>query len=421
MVSQITQYSAKDVIFIGSEKDALDFKQFLERHNTLFKSFRFLDHTQQPQMLEHLKDLDFTQVAIVKSEDCSARLVPAPFTTPSQLLMHGLREIGATVIGVVGTKGKTITSALLHAMLNQRGYATLCINDTTESPYSALEQASNQHLIVIELSSMALADLEISPNITVITNLYREHIDYHGSLNAYWEAIHNSIRYMTANDKVVFAPETEIVFHWLAELEAKQELIDPEETVDFSKSTLFGKQNALNFLLAKRAAGLLGVDAFGAQAILKNFETPKHRLQNVRTVRGITFINNAISKDPTTTHDDITSCIREVGPVGCVMIGGKDVNQDFSEVVRILSTLLIPKIVLFPETAIHIKLLIPETYMPEIFETDSIESAVFWAAEHCPSGSVCLFSPASPPLKQGTDYTQLGAEFEQNVMKLSIM
>jgi UDP-N-acetylmuramoylalanine--D-glutamate ligase len=188
-----------------------------------------------------------------------------------------------------------------------------------------------------------------------------------------------------------------------------------------SKSQLIGELNKLNYMMARDAAQALGVDLFSCQHILKNFKPLPHHLERVRTVRGITFIDDAIAIDVESTILDITACVREVAPVGCVILGGKSIpEEDYSSLVKILSTLLIPKLILFPETADKIKSQFPELYSPEVFETSDMHEAINWAAENCPSGSVCLLSTASPSAPVWKDYKEKGELFQKAVLGLPI-
>jgi UDP-N-acetylmuramoylalanine--D-glutamate ligase len=223
---------------------------------------------------------------------------------------------------------------------------------------------------------------------------------------------------MSNENTVVFDPRNEIVFHWLAETGVKEIKIDPEEKVDMSKSQLIGDHNKNNYQLARTAAQALGVDLFSCKHILKNFKPLPHRLEKVRTVKGINFIDDSIAYEPESAIAAIQACIREVAPVGCVMVGGKLMDTDFTELAKLLSTLLIPSLVLFPESGSKLKELFPESYTPKIIETSDMHEAVNWAAENTPSGSVCLLSTASPSEPLWKSYVEKGEEFQKAVLGL---
>jgi UDP-N-acetylmuramoylalanine--D-glutamate ligase len=416
----LDEFVNRDVVFIGKGREWVSFEKFMKDHADI-KSIKsvFINDDNRQEMNKMLQSLDFTTTIIVKTAGYPGNLVPAPYTTPTKVFFNCIGQIGSKIIGVTGTKGKTTTSSLIHHMLKEAGKPAILAGNMGVPMLDTLSSATPESIFVLELSSYQLCELERSPDIAVITNLYRDHIDYHGTLENYWEAKRNILRFMDATGKIVFNPENEAILHWLAESDAAQLPIDNVEAVDMKQSQLIGDHNRLNYLLARTAAQAVGVDRFTCQQALKSFKPIPHRLQQVRTVRGITFIDDAIASQPEAAVAGITACVREVGPVGCVMLGGSDRDYDFSELVKLISTLKVPKLVLFPDTGAKIKALFPENYTPELCETDDMQTAVEWAAENTPSGSICLLSTASPSYSVWKDFEEKGDLFQKAVLSLS--
>jgi UDP-N-acetylmuramoylalanine--D-glutamate ligase len=417
MIFSLPEFDNKDVIFIGEGREGKSFEAFIQE-NAQINSFSFVDQKQGPDYLSKLKTVDFTKTVIVKTPGCPGHLVPAPYTTPTRVFFDCVKQLGAKTIGITGTKGKTTTASLIAHIFTNAGYSIILAGNIGKPMIDYLKDANEHTIFVLELSSFQLAELEVSTDYAVITNLYRDHIDYHQTLENYWEAKRKIMRYMGKQNMVVYNPQTEVVLHWLAESEAQGLAIDPEEKVDMSKSQLIGDHNRLNFLLAKKLASTIGIDNFTISSALTTFKPIAHRLQKVRTVKGVTFIDDAIASQPEASIAGITACVREVGPVGCVMLGGQDRDYEFAELVKLLSTLLIPKLVLFPDTGAKIKSMLPDNYNPEIFETDNMEKAVNWAATNTPSGSICLLSTASPSYSVWKDFEEKGDLFQKAVMNL---
>jgi UDP-N-acetylmuramoyl-L-alanine---L-glutamate ligase len=422
MQYDLSEFSNKDVIYIGGGTEEKSFHTFLQSQVEV-KSYQAVVITDKNRDSydKQLQTINPETAIVVKGSEYPGRLLSVPYTTPTKVLFACTKQSGTKTVVVTGTKGKSTVASLIYRMLQQGGIASLTAGGDFPL-FETLSQTNEHTVLVLELSSMQLAELDVSPDMAVITNLLRNNIDYHGSLENYWEAKRNAVRYMTENNTVIFSPESEIIFHWLADVPAKKLPIDLSETVDMSKSQLIGELNKHNYMMARTAAQALGVDLFSCQHILKNFKPLPHHLEKVRTVRGITFIDDAIAIDAESTTLDITACVREVAPVGCVILGGKDVpEEDFAGLVKLLYTLLIPKLILFPETAEKIKAQIPdEGYTPEIFETSDMHEAVMWAADHCPSGSVCLLSTASPSAPIWKDYKEKGELFQKSVLELPV-
>ena len=418
MSFNLPDFEGKDVVFVGKGKEGVSFKNFIETLG-IIKSFKFVDEKEDPNYLESLKTLDMTQTIVVKTPGCPGRTMTVPYTTPTRVFFDCLNQIGAKTVGVTGTKGKTTTSSLLAETLKNAGLEVKLCGNGGNPMIDSLENASSNTVFVVELSSYQLAELGQSPDIAVITNLYKDHTDYHGNLETYWEAKRNILRFMHDGCAVIFNPDFEIIHHWLADNPAKKLPIDPNESVDMSQAKLIGDHNKLNYLMVREVAGLFGVDKGSCLNSFMHFEPIRHRLQPVRTFRGISFIDDAIGSTPEATIAGIEALVRNRGPIGCVMLGGVDRSYDYTELAKLLSTLGIPKLVLFPDTGAFIKALLPDSYTPEIFETLNMEDAVYWASENCPSGSICLLSTAAPSTVLWSSFEEKGSLFQQAVLSLS--
>ena len=418
MIFNLDYFAGKAVVFIGRGKEGASFEKFITSQANI-GSFSYVDEKDGPDYLDKLKDLNLDETIVVKTPGCPGSKVPVPYTTPTRVFFDCVKQLGARTIAITGTKGKTTTSSLIAEMLKNGGFETRLCGNVGNPMLDALEGATNKTVFVIEISSFQLNELTQSPDVAVLTNLFRDHIDYHGSIDAYWEAKHNIMKHMDERGVFIYNPNTEFAQHWLADTKAKTIAIDPNEPVDMSEVKLIGDHNRINFLMARAAAEQLGVDRHITTTTLKEFEPVRHRLQTVKTVNGVTFVDDAIGSTPEATIAGIEALIKNRGPVGCVMLGGVDREYDFSELVKMISRIGIPKIVFFPDTGEIIKNLLPENYTPEIFETRDMKEAVDWAAEHTPSGSICLLSTAAPSTVIWSSFEEKGSLFQQAVLELN--
>lgn len=418
MSYNLPDFEGRDVIFVGKGKEGLSFQKFIESWGGIH-SFTFVDKKDDPDYLKRLQSTDLSKSIVVKTPGIPGRLMTVPYTTPTRVFIDCAKQIRSNIVGVTGTKGKTTTSNLIAAILQNSGYdARLCGNGGSPM-LDSLEAADQNTIFVVEMSSYQLAEVTQSPNIAVITNIFHDHVDYHGTHEAYVAAKSNIVKYMQEGDKVIYLPTNQDVVRWLEKSKARGIPIDPKEPVDMSRSKIFGEHNKINYLLARTAAEQYNVDKLTAMESLESFEPIRHRLEMVRKVRGVTFVDDAIGSTPEATIAGIQALIQNKGPVGCVMLGGVDRNYDFSHLVKLLHLVGIPKLVLFPDTGEKIKNLLPEAYKPDIFETRDMESAVNWAAENTPSGSICLLSTASPSTVLWSNFEEKGSVFQQAVQGLN--
>lgn len=412
-------FSGKKVLYVGDSREKASFEAFMSDLG-IVTEISSVDEKSSNKYLEELKHVDQSDTAIVKSPDIPGHKMPVPYTTVTRVFFDCARQLGVRSVGVTGTKGKTTTASLLSHTLKNAGLdARICGNN--DNPLlESLKATTNESVLVVELSSYQLAELGQSPDVALITNLHKDHTKYHGGLENYLEAIRNVMRYMNEQSAVIYNPETEIILHWLAESTARQMPIDPQENVDMSKAKLIGDHNKLNYLMVRTAASLFGIS--GAQTLesLKSFEPVRHRLQPVRTVRGVTYVDDAIGSTPEATVAGITALIHNRGPVGCVMLGGVDRDYDYTELVQLLYRVGVPKLVFFPDTGPIIDALIKEKegYNPDTFEATDMDEAVKWAAENTPSGSICLLSTAAPSTVLWRSFEEKGSLFQNAVLEL---
>jgi UDP-N-acetylmuramoylalanine--D-glutamate ligase len=121
---------------------------------------------------------------------------------------------------------------------------------------------------------------------------------------------------------------------------------------------------------------------------------------------------------PESTIASLKAVTSIIGPVGCLLLGGQDRNYDFTELMRVVAAYDIPQLVIFPETVAKMKGALPSDYQPELYETESMEAAVQYAAAHAPENSVVLLSTAAPSYLLWKDFEDKGDQFQAAVAAL---
>ncbi len=423
MTFSLPYFDDKDVVFIGRGKEWQSFENF-SKQNLRLSSLEsvFIEEDKKESQLSQIAKKHEEGAVIVKTAGYPGSGLPFPYTTPTRVFFDCIKQIGAKTVGVTGTKGKTTTSSLIAHILKtaQVGNIRLCGNIGLPM-LDALEDATKNSIFIVELSSFQLNELRTSPDIAVLTNLFHDHIDYHETKEKYWEAKRNIMRFMDEKGVFIYNPTVaEAAAEWAKESLAKTIAINPEETVSvFHQAKLIGDHNRINYLMAREVARQFDVGGDVAQQALVTFEPVRHRLQTVREVNGVTFVDDAIGSNPEATIAGLQALIKNQAPIGCVFLGGNDRQYDFTELVKLLYRVGVPKLVLFPDTGQIIKDQLPETYTPDIFETKDMEEAVKWAAKETPSGSICLLSTAAPSTVLWSSFEEKGSLFQDAVNNLS--
>lgn len=409
----------KDVIFTGSGRDMTATASFLKQHG-------------QPRSLQHIDvDLnnpasayeqfgkpDLEQTIIFKTAGVAGDKIGAPYRTSTELFFELIKPMGNVTVGITGTKGKTTTSTMITKMLEAAGKDVILCGNIGLTMISYLDQAKPETIFVIELSSYQLSEMHVSPHIACITNLYHDHVDYHGSLDAYWEAKHHIVQFMQPGDIFVYNPEFKLCAEWAAASRATTIAIDVNEQWDMSTTKLIGDHNRLNAIMAKTVAMQAGASEVDCLRGLKNFEPVKHRLQRVRTIHNVTYIDDAIASQPEAVIAGIDAVTKQVAPIGVILLGGKDRDYDYTPMMQAIATARIPALVMFPETVAKMKSAMPAGYKPAILETSDMTEAVQWAAAHAPKDTVVLLSNGAPSYTIWKDFEEKGDQFQAEVNAL---
>jgi len=416
----LAEFTGKDVVFVGLGKGraAAGIQTFLEQHAS-FKSFSGVDKQPGDKPLNFLLDYNPRATVFVKNEGIPGAEMPVPYITAMQLFFRLARDNNITTIGITGTKGKSTTTALTAAILEHAGKAVVLAGNIGVSPLPALAEAALDTLFVLELSSYQLSDVTVSPHISACVNLYNDHTDWHGSLDSYWEAKHNVMRFAGQDDTFIYNPDYAALQEWAETATCKTIAIDPSEKIDLSGAKLFGDHNGLNALVAREIARQFEVDDATTLEAIKMFEPLRHRMQTVATKNGRTYVDDAIGMTPESTTASLAAITQRIGPVGCLFLGGQDRNYDFDEVMKVIAEYNIPHLVFFPETEAKMKASMPADYHPKIFETQSMADAVKYASRHAPENTVVLLSTAAPSYLLWKDFEDKGDQFQAAVSALN--
>ncbi len=326
----------------------------------------------------------------IKTPGIHKSQIPGYYTTPTNIFFSRVKGKN-TIIGVTGSKGKSTTTSLVYHILKAAGKKVEIMGNIGIPMIERLiKPVSKDTLFVLELSSFQLDDIKFSPDIAVITNLFPEHMDFHGSLEAYYAAKKNIFAFQSKDDHLIFC------------VKAKQKY----------ETHLLGKHNQNNIEAAARVARILKIPEVNIKKAVKSFKGLEHRLENVGTFKGITFYDDAIS----TTPDSTIMAIEALKKIGTIFLGGQDRGYDFKELRKTIMRHKIKNIVLFPDSG---RKIIKFTKGLHVFETKSMEEAVKFAYENTEKGSVCLLSCASPSFSLWKNFEVKGNEFKKFIKKFS--
>ncbi len=385
-----------------------------------------------------------------------------PLSNDSQIF---LETAPCKVIGITGSAGKTTTTSLVGcialASIRQVGgtgsYRQSWIGGNIGSPLiSDMDGITKDDLAVMELSSFQLEIMNRSPQVAALLNVTPNHLDRHGTMDAYIAAkarildfqSHDDVavlgrddpgaqsllshvrgKYLSfgrselqVNQAGVYLRENDIYLHVTGQIaevvtnySAYGRTADDVRLMDCREIPLRGTHNVLNVMAACAIAAAAGLPAEAMHIAVKEFTGVAHRLEFVRRWKGADWYNDSIATAPERAMAAIHSFVEPL----VLLAGGRDKNlpwEDFSDLVR----RRVDHLILFGESAD----LIYQALSPTDDETltvtrcKSLHDAVVEAAKLAQPGDVVLLSPGGTSFDEFEDFEERGECFVRWVEEL---
>ena len=344
------------------------------------------------------------------------------------------------IIAVTGSDGKTTTTTLIAEMLKNADYAVHVGGNIGRPLLADVPQIKKEDIAVLELSSFQLMTLRQSPQIAVVTNLSPNHLDIHTSMEEYREAKENIFLYQNEADMLVLNDENDEtrammdkakaeVFPFcrqgtlekgvfvengkicIAEQGERRELFPAEEIL------IPGVHNVENYLAAIAVVkDLMPVSIMRHTA--KTFPGVEHRIELVRTLKGVRYYNDSIASSPTRTIAGLRAFPEKV----ILIAGGYDKKIPFEELGEEICQ-RVKSVILVGHTAEKIResIVNAKAYQerkPDIMIAGTLAEAVSAAAKQAKSGDVVTLSPACASFDQFPNFAARGKAFKEFVHAL---
>ena len=339
------------------------------------------------------------------------------------------------VIGITGSAGKTTTTALTGVMSQVAGRRTWVGGNIGQPLIADLHKMEPDDVVVQELSSFQLEIWDRSPHIATVLNITPNHLDRHKTMKAYTNAKANILRYQSADDISVLCADDpgSLALSAIARGKLRLFSLDNEvtegamvkdgrivirngsekEICRVDEVQLRGRHNLLNVLAATTLADSAGIPPEAIAKAIRTFTGVEHRLELVRTRRGVQWINDSIATAPERAMAALNA-FRE--PI-ILLAGGKDKAMQW-DVWAQKVTQRVKTVILFGELADLLAEKLNEQNHPDFHKLNTVEEAVALAAETAVSGDIVLLSPGGTSYDAFQDFEERGRLFRQLVNEL---
>jgi len=339
-----------------------------------------------------------------------------------------------TVIGVTGTRGKTMTTMLIYEILkanekflkrkvyvggNVRGGATLPLLGKVKSSLPAGRQGD---IVVLELDSWQLqgfGEAKISPTISVFTTFMPDHMNYYkDDMKKYFEDKANIFKYQKAGDTLIIRPDMKKLIQ--KNIKSKLIVVKAQDTSGY-KFIVPGKYQNENLACAIKVSKLFKVSDVAIKKSVKNFKGVEGRLQYVKTVKGVKIYNDNNATTPEATVSGLEALGKKKNII--LIAGGADKGLDTEALEKAINKYC-KKVVLLKGTGTD-KLISKNKFKVPIMLTSSInealKNALYNGKESLPAGrqgDILLFSPAFASFGMFTNEYDRNDQFMKIIKKL---
>ncbi len=321
------------------------------------------------------------------------------------------------IVGVTGTKGKGTTASLIAHILKEAGKTVWLGGNIGVAPFSFIENIEPTDWIILELSSFQLEDIRMSPHLAVWTNFFPEHLsaadpqnpNFHPSLQAYWSAKANLIRWQGKNDLAIINRSLRA---------AIQNLKLSSQIFYFGrsrlKSQLIGAHNQENIAAAALTAQKLGIPPQQIKEGVASFKGLTFRLELVAKKNGRLFYNDSFATTPEAAQTALAAFQQPI----ILIAGGTDKGADYLPLAQKISQKTKQLILLPGSASLKLKKALCGSGFGAIYETTSLRQAVKLAWKLSSPGDVILLSPAAASFGIFKNYKTRGLAFNRVVKQL---
>ena len=364
-----------------------------------------------------------------------------PLSNDTQVFME---VVPCKTIGITGSAGKTTTTTLVGRMAkiayDDKSYVGGNIGDPL---INYVDTMKADDVAILEISSFQLEQMTISPNIAAILNVTPNHLDRHGTMEAYTAAKARILEFQSKDDAAILGRDDKGAWNLRNNVKGKLFTFSLHELDDGLDGTYYhdglmnlrdgnaylplmlrekvllrGDHNVANVLAAFAVGHAAGFPLDAMLEAVEDFHGVPHRLELVRELNGVRWYNNSIATAPERT----IAVIRAFDEPIVLMLGGRDKNLPWEELMQMVNE-RVDHVVLFGEAADKIQKTVDSLGLSQkrftVTRVDNLHEAVVKAAEVAESGDVVLLSPGGTSFDEFKDFAERGERFKTWVQELS--
>lgn len=425
MYKFLRKYFPNKIITISDKNNFLENNEYLKKDKNL-------NYIIGDKYLENLEEFDL----IIKSPGVSLKDIDKSeildrITNQYELFLEFFDEI--LTIGVTGTKGKSTTTSLIYEILKNQKEDVKFLGNIGIPIFEQIEDFKKDTIVVLELSSHALEFARKSPKISIMLNVFPEHLDYYNNYNDYVKAKFNIAKYQKDSDYFIYNSDSEDMnkFNFDYKLnDIKVSMSDSKKEVNkvyllnnriyFNDKFLMdeneeiklkGKHNLNNIMFILALSEILKLNLNKTVEVIKEFKGLEHRLEYVGIIDDVIYYNDSISTVPESTINGVEA----LKDVNTLLVGGNSRGIDLSKLIEYLKTSNIENVICMSTTGEYIY----EELLDKgksIYKVETLEEGVKIAKKVTKKNKICLLSPAASSYNQFKNFEERGRKYKELIL-----
>ena len=327
------------------------------------------------------------------------------------------------IIAVTGTRGKTTTTNWVHHFLKaQYPNAVLAGNSSTNPFLGMIDKCKADTSVAVEVPSYHLELLKdenqkFKPKVAVITNVFQDHLNRHGSLENYAKIKANIFKHQTKEDFLILNKNNKWTDYFIS-LKPKSKILYFSEERDSGFAEKWGEHNVLNLTAATLAVQAMGVGNKTIEIATETLPQIKFRQEKIYEKNGLEIVNDSAATSPEAT---IIAVERFRNNDNLILItGGTDRELDFKEWGKMISKNIKPEnlILLSGSATEKMKIALKSGHYNECDTLEECLRLAIKKSEEVKGKSIILFSPSSKSFEKFKNEYDRGEQFNNLVKKL---
>ena len=369
-----------------------------------------------------------------------------PLSNDSQIFMEAAP---CRTIGITGSSGKTTTTTLVGNMAklayqNAESNSSVFVGGNIGDPLiNYVDDMQADDIAILEISSFQLDQMTISPNVAALLNVTPNHLDRHGTMEAYTAAKARILEFQSREDIAILSRDDKGAWNLRNKVQGRLYTFSGRELNEGLNGTflqdgtlklrdgdmsltlmprekilLRGDHNVMNVLAAFAVGHAAGFGVEPMHEAVKDFRGVPHRLEFVRELRGVSWYNDSMASAP----ERSMAAIRAFDEPIVLLLGGRDKDLAWDELLQLVDK-RVDHIVLFGEAAEKIQKTITHLGLDAkrftVARTEHLHEAVLKAADVARAGDIVLLAPGGTSFDEFKDFAERGERFRTWVQELS--